>query len=131
MAKYPALDLRFTPGPGAGGLQDLLYAELDPFEPIAIQENDARDEWRVFFRTASHRNHARTSLLSEFRNALDISPVDVDDEDWARRSQASLTAVTVGRIVVAPPWDLPPPGLGTRDSGLGTRGSRERKNWLS
>jgi hypothetical protein len=43
---YPALDLRFAPGPGAGTLQDMLYAELDVFEPVAIQEHDAGDGWR-------------------------------------------------------------------------------------
>ena len=105
MAKYPALDLRFAPGPGAGALVDLLYAELDPFEPTALQDHEAGDGWLVFFKSSSQRNAARRALLSEFRNALDITPVDVDDEDWARRSQASLKAITVGRIVVAPPWD--------------------------
>lgn len=108
--KYPALDLRFAPGPGAGSLQDFLYAELDAFEPVAIHEHETGDGWRVFFRAAAQRNAARAALLSEFRNALlDLSPVDVEDEDWARRSQADLKAVRVGRIVVAPPWDVPPP----------------------
>jgi ribosomal protein L11 methyltransferase len=119
---YPALDLRFVPGPGAGSLQDFLYAELDAFEPLAIQEHESGDGWRVFFRTRAQRNAARAALRAEFgpstgsgrpelvegRNALvDLSPVDVPDEDWARRSQANLTAVRVGRIVVAPPWDVP------------------------
>jgi ribosomal protein L11 methyltransferase len=107
-AKYPALDLRFVPGPGAGSLQDFLYAELDAFEPLAIQEHEGGDGWRVFFRTRAQRNAARAALRAEFRNALvDLSPVDVPDEDWARRSQAGLKAVRVGRIVVAPPWDVP------------------------
>ena len=106
--KYPALDLRFAPGPGAGSLQDFLYAELDAFEPVAIHEYETADGWRVFFRTRAQRDDARAALAAEFRNALlDLTPVDVDDEDWARRSQADLTAVRVGRIVVAPPWDLP------------------------
>ncbi len=105
--KWPALDLRFSPGPGAGSLQDFLYAELDAFEPVAIQEHESGDAWRVFFRTRTQRNNARAALRAEFGNALlDLSPVDVDDEDWARRSQSGLTSVRVGRIVVAPPWDV-------------------------
>lgn len=120
--KYPALDLRFAPGPGAGSLQDFLYAELDAFEPVAIHEHETGDGWRVFFRAAAQRNAARAALLSEFRNALlELSPVDVEDEDWARRSQADLKAVRVGRIVVAPPWDpvapSPPGSLAPRPPG--------------
>src|SRR4029079_2016355 len=38
---------------------------------------------------------------------LTIERVDLPDEDWAARSQASLTAVRAGAVLVAPPWDLP------------------------
>jgi ribosomal protein L11 methyltransferase len=115
---YPALDLRFAPGPGAGTFQDMLYAELDAFEPVAIQEHETGDGWRVFFRTAALRDAARATLASEFGNALlELIPQDVGDEDWARRSQAALKAVRVGRIVVAPPWEASP--LVMRDPGSG------------
>jgi ribosomal protein L11 methyltransferase len=123
LGSFPALDLRFAPGPGAGTLQDMLYAELDAFEPVAIQEHESGDGWRVFFRTASQRNGARRALASEFENALDVRAVDVDDEDWARRSQEGLKATRAGRIVVAPPWDLP--GAGMRDAGCGIRSDPE------
>lgn len=98
----------------------MLYAELDAFEPVAIQEHDTGDGWRVFFRTAALRDAARATLASEFGNALlELVPQDVGDEDWARRSQAALKAVRVGRIVVAPPWEASP--LGMRDPGSGIR----------
>jgi ribosomal protein L11 methyltransferase len=107
VASSPALDLKFALGPGAGTFQDMLYAELDEFEPVAIHEHETGDGWRVFFRTFAQRDGARGALASEFGNALlQLTPVNVDDEDWARRSQASLTAVRVGRLVIAPPWDL-------------------------
>jgi len=98
----------------------MLYAELDPFEPVAIQEHDAGDGWRVFFRSAANRDRARISLAAEFGNALlSLSSVDVDDEDWARRSQASLTAIRVGRIVIAPPWAVnPEPRIANSESRM-------------
>ncbi len=84
----------------------MLYAELDAFEPVAILEYPTGDGWQVFFRTAAHRDAAGSALAAEFGNALlELLATDVDDEDWARRSQASLKAIRAGRIVVAPPWD--------------------------
>jgi ribosomal protein L11 methyltransferase len=108
LASYPALDVRFPAAPGAALLQDLLHAELDAFEPLAIHEHDPSDGWRVFFPTPGQRDQARTALASAFGDRLlALSPVDVEDDGWARRSQASLEAVHVGRITVAPPWDVP------------------------
>lgn len=108
MASYPALDLRYAPGPDTAALYDLLYAALDPFEPLAIHDAEAGDQWRVFFRLPSQRDGAVSALNSQLGDRLlSLSPVDVDDEDWARRSQAALTAIRAGRIVVAPPWDVP------------------------
>lgn len=112
MATYPALDIRFDPGPGAGALQDLLYAELDAFSPIAIHEYDAADGWRVFFKTSAQRADARHALETALGgHVIDVTPVEVEDEDWARRSQADLKAIHVGRITVAPPWDVDPSSL--------------------
>lgn len=108
MASHPALDVRFPPAPGAELLQDLLHAELDAFEPVAIHEHDSSDGWRVFFPTTRQRDMARAALASALGDRLlALFPVDIEDDQWARRSQASLQAVHVGRITVAPPWDIP------------------------
>ena len=98
------MDLRFAAGPPAERLEALLYATLDDFEPIAIQEHETADGWLVFFRERGSRD-AAAQAVSGLDAALSITPISLPDEDWARRSQANLTAITVGRIVVAPPWD--------------------------
>jgi ribosomal protein L11 methyltransferase len=104
--RYPALDIRYPQAPETARLHDLLYAALDPFEPLAIHEHDTADGWRVFFRYPEWRDAARTALVNEFGPQLEaVTAIDVDDEDWAARSQAGLTAVRAGRLVVAPPWD--------------------------
>jgi ribosomal protein L11 methyltransferase len=124
LARYPALDVRFPAAPGAGLLQDLLHAELDAFEPLAIHEHDPSDGWRVFFPTPGQRDRARAALASAFGDRLlALSAVDVEDDGWARRSQASLEAVHVGRITVAPPWDvrLPDPDSAVPHPEFGVR----------
>jgi ribosomal protein L11 methyltransferase len=63
----------------------------------------------VFFHDAGDRDRAADALRQQF-SGITIRAVDVPDEDWAARSQASLKAVQIGGIVVAPPWDVPDPG---------------------
>jgi ribosomal protein L11 methyltransferase len=64
----------------------------------------------VFFSTADDRDRAASALRAAWPT-LQLTPVDVPDEDWAARSQQSLTAITAGRFIVAPPWDLPAEAL--------------------
>jgi ribosomal protein L11 methyltransferase len=105
LAEYPALDLTCRQDEGTADLLQLLYACLDDFEPIAIHDNESGDGWRVFFRSAASRDAASHALGTQFSGRLlALSSVDVPDDGWARRSQAQLPAVRVGRIVVTPPW---------------------------
>jgi ribosomal protein L11 methyltransferase len=107
-ARTPALDLRWNAGLDAAAFCELLHAALDDFAPIAVHEDEAGDEWRVFFKDRDARDRAAASLAAAFPTELTrIHPDDVADEEWARRSQAHLRSVRAGRVVVAPPWDVP------------------------
>jgi ribosomal protein L11 methyltransferase len=100
---WPALDIHV---PGCDPqLQELVLAELDDFQPTAIQEPDDTSRLRAFFTTAESRDAAARALASSFGTHLFVESVNVEDEDWAARSQAQLRAITIGRLVVAPPWD--------------------------
>ena len=84
---YPALDV-------SGGESDLVLAALDDFSPIAIEEREP--VVRAFFSSADARDAARDALAGTYT----VATLDVADEDWARRSQANLQPVTVGRITI-------------------------------
>lgn len=92
-------DLAERPLP-PGGLWDPTFPPIPEPPPTPLR-------WRVFFSSAVERDRAATALGSAHPQ-LRLSAVDVPDEDWAARSQASLTAVTAGRFIVTPPWDIPP-----------------------
>ena len=107
---WPALDVAGIPPADAAEAHDavqgdLLEATLTDFDVEAIDES-APAGWRVFFRTSSGRDRAQRAIAAAFP-ALTLTPIDVPDEDWAARSQASLKAVRVGNLIVAPPWDAP------------------------
>ena len=117
MAEYPALDITFRDWSDPF-LRDRLYAQLDDFAPVAIQEDDAGEyahRWRVFFRSAASRDAARDAIASDA--SVRTSPISVPDEDWARRSQDTLKAIEAGGLIIAPPWDVPKPG----DTAAGDR----------
>ncbi len=107
MASYPALDIRFAPGTGQAD-EERLQADLDGLGPIAIQEHESADGWLVFFPDAASRDAAAATLSALSPSPIaNLTPRDVPDGDWARRTQANLRSVRAGNIVVAPPWDVP------------------------
>ena len=95
MKQYPAIEVRTgTPDDSF----ELALALLDDFHPTAVEERNT--SVRIFFTNTHDRDEALHALAPRF----DATALDVDDEDWARRSQENLKAITVGRITVAPPW---------------------------
>ena len=97
---YPALDIHWS-----GVVDDdrvgRILADVDEDEPVAAEDHGTFT--RIFFASAAARSQA-AQRLSAGDPTLRCEPVDVPDENWAERSQASLSAVRVGRITVAPPW---------------------------
>jgi ribosomal protein L11 methyltransferase len=114
MRTWPALDVGNVSDP------DLLQTALADFAVTAIHEREP-DLWRVFFGMPGDRDGAIAAIAPRFP-ALRLTPVDVPDEDWASRSQASLHAVRVGDIIVAPPWDVPAPAESTPAADSRPRG---------
>jgi ribosomal protein L11 methyltransferase len=100
---WPALDIHVPSCDPE--LHELVLAELDDFQPTAIQEPDETARLRAFFTSAGARDAAARALAGSFGTHLFLESISVEDEDWAARSQAQLRAITIGRIVVAPPWD--------------------------
>lgn len=91
-------DLAEVPIP-PGGLWDPTFPPIP--EPPA-----APIHWRVFFHDEANRA-AAVDAIALALPGLTLGQMEIEDEDWAARSQRSLTAVRAGRFVVAPPWDLP------------------------
>jgi ribosomal protein L11 methyltransferase len=87
--RWPAIDVR-------SDSPDLVLAAVDDFSPTAAEEQD--DRLRLFFATPTDRDAARHALDARGYSARSI---EVDDEDWARRSQGQLRPVRVGRLLIA------------------------------
>lgn len=118
MAKHsPAIDIcipRATPP-----LLDLLNSLIDDYHPYAIEDRDLEipegnnaDNWcsRVYFFSYSDRQAATVALREHFNDSdVTVNTIDVVDDGtfWVIRSQATLRAIQIGAVVVAPPWDIP------------------------
>lgn len=103
---YPGLNVTW---PGATGgddepAADIVLAELDEYRPTAVESTQAG--LRAFFSSREDRDAAASHLRSALSHCH-VEPIDVPDEHWAERSQAALTAIRVGTLTVAPPWDMP------------------------
>ena len=103
---------------GGAGDVDLLQAALTDHDVAAVDET-TDDVWRIFFQTPEARDGALAALRATFPR-LAFHETDVADEDWAARSQASLHAVQVGNIIIAPPWDAPVTIVIQPSMGFGT-----------
>jgi ribosomal protein L11 methyltransferase len=110
--RWPALDIVFQTRTTAEAAVGFLSALLDDYAPTAITESieptDTAVEhtWRVFFSTSAARDEAQDGIVAT-NWPLTTTKIEVEDEGWAERSQASLKAVQVDNIIVAPPWDFP------------------------
>lgn len=98
---YPAVTVDRVEGVDS----DWVLAVVDDFGPTAVEE-PGPGSVRIFFATTEARDRARDAIGAAFPAAR-LSSEDVDDGNWARRSQENLTAIVVGRITVAPPWAVP------------------------
>jgi ribosomal protein L11 methyltransferase len=107
----PALLIHFPAGTSAA-TRDRLVAALADHDLVAIQEDQiaAPTLWTAHFGSDTARRAAAAALAAFVAaEGLRIEPADVEDDDWARRTQADLPAIRVGGLVVAPPWDMPGP----------------------
>ena len=116
MHSWPAL---LVSGVGIDAPADLVAAALLDFDVLAIVES-GNGTWHVHFTSGDRRDAARDALPRLFPT-LSLQPIDIEDEDWAARSQASLTHVRVREVIVAPPWDIPDvKAQGSRHKAQGT-----------
>jgi ribosomal protein L11 methyltransferase len=104
---WPVLRLVF-PAPLDDDRQQQLLLDVDDCHASALDEDG--DVVSLHFNAPADRDAAVDLLAARgWRAQAALTTEDLPDEGWAARSQANLPAVRVGRILVAPPWDLPAP----------------------
>jgi ribosomal protein L11 methyltransferase len=107
-----ALAIHFPPLAPHSDLPDLVAAALDEPGLAAVHETGADNQpcWHVFLSDPSQLASIAAELSARFApEGCHVEIVEIEDEDWAARTQAHLRHVTIDRLVVAPPWDVPSP----------------------
>jgi ribosomal protein L11 methyltransferase len=103
----------------AGVEEEFALAVVDDFGPTAASES--HDAVLIFFPDAARRSGARDAIAQAFPDAI-TEELEIDDEDWARRSQGELEPITIGSVtIVADPAFItragaPPPALPYADA---------------
>jgi ribosomal protein L11 methyltransferase len=90
--------------------RDRLVALLSDFDLISIHEDDPVRPagWTAHFADRQARDRAAEAIRNfESSGRIRIQSTEIEDEDWARRTQADLPAIQIGHVIVAPPWDVP------------------------
>lgn len=125
---WPALDVRSDAVDVTGDIEGHVALAIADHAPLAIQDLNplppppgglwdptalpppdpppTRLAWRICFKEAVDRDRAAAAVRA-LPLALDVQPLELPDDDWVARSQRTLHAITAGRFIVAPPWDLP------------------------
>ena len=112
---WPAAELTFDAAAAGAtppdiSLRDAIALALDDSPPAAIHEADER-RWVLVFASLQDRADALRAIERVAGGTVRAALLDLDDENWAARTQAQLKAVRIGGIVVAPPWDAPDDAL--------------------
>ena len=103
---WPVLRLSFS-APLDDARRDALLLDVDDCRVTALDEEG--DVVSLHFTATAERDAALDLLVARgWLEHATLTSEDVADEGWAARSQANLPAVRIGRIIVAPPWDVPP-----------------------
>lgn len=102
---WPLLRLTFR-GPLDDERRMRLLLDIDDCDASALDEDDAAVA--LHFNAVALRDAAVQLLTARgWLEDASLATAEVPDEGWAARSQADLPAVRVGRVIVAPPWDVP------------------------
>jgi ribosomal protein L11 methyltransferase len=108
--RIQVLELHFPALSPLPDLSDRAALVLDDAAPAAVHESGDEEApvWRVFFADAASLAAASDRLAADLQPlGIMVRRAEIEDEDWAARSQAGLQRISVGAITVAPPWDVP------------------------